>query len=194
MSKYRFSDFLGVFDLLVNTNGSKRFTTLNPETSEHNIAKTQMATLFWKYFLPLLNLSMSISEGLSVRTGKGPMSLELPLRNCFRRSSGILEPVLKENNNKVFDYWDVFCMAVSLHRGSTNGSAIFFSALPKRRKIVSNYHQSTSLISTIKMFLNTLGITTVTLIRQGLTLCLSNISFILPFEHYVNILTVLRQE
>lgn len=94
----------------------------------------------------------------------------------------------------VFDYWDVFCMAVSIHCGSTNGSAIFFSALPKRRKIVSNYHQSTSLISTIKMSLNTFGITTVTLIRQGLTLCLSNISFILPFEHYVNSLTVLRQE
>lgn len=94
----------------------------------------------------------------------------------------------------VFDYWDVFCMAVSIHCGSTNGSAIFFSALPKRCKIVSNYHQSTSFISTIKMSLNTLGITIFTLIMQGLTLCLSNISFILPFEHYVNILTALQQE
>lgn len=94
----------------------------------------------------------------------------------------------------VFDYWDVFCMAVSIHCGSTNGSAIFLSALPKRCKIVSNYHQSTSFISTIKMSLNTLGITIFTLIMQGLTLCLSNISFILPFEHYVNILTALQQE
>lgn len=49
----------------------------------------------------------------------------------------------------VFDYWDVFCMVVSLHCGSTNGSTIFLSALSERRKIVSIYHQSTFLISTI---------------------------------------------